>query len=779
MFIDSITRRLWLALPLLGSFLFVLSAPAQSPPDAAAQRAGPPIVHSIEVQYSGPMTVSRERVLAQMRTKVGQPYSEIVAEQDIRSLYGTGAVQNVRIFGQLEGEGIKVIVAIQTRANLREIQIDGATRVSAKRLRKDIGVKLNAPLNEDDLEKGRQKIFDLYQARGFNDVKISFRVEPIDAAKGTARVIYTVDEGVRGQIVNILFEGNRHFKDGILRKQMKTKRKTIISFLDKSGRLNETQLENDLDSVREYYQNHGYVDVVVREVRRERRANGAMNIIVVVDEGPLYRVGKISLVGYKATTEQRLRLFMKVKEGAIYSPKAIKDDAKAIADGYGAGGYVDLSVRTESAPARGGVIDLTYHLEEGQRSFVQRITITGNTRTKDKVLRREILISPGDVYNTVRVESSKKRLENLGYFSKVDTFPVDTDVGGRKDLDVEVEEKRTGSLNFGAGFSTIDSLVAFVELTQGNFDLFNWPQFTGGGQKFRLRLQAGTQRRDFELALTEPWFLDKPISLGGSVFYHEANYFSSVYDQRNYGLSVEVRKGLMPFLYAIFSYRLEHISILNLSADATPELRAETGATTKSQDTLSFVYDRRDSSLLTRTGERISYTTYVAGGPLGGNERIYGFDLEASKYFHFKWDTILVINAEVAGVDTWGVGKEPVKIFDKLFLGGANNLRGFNFRDVGPKDAHGEPLGGQSLARATIEYTFPIIEKARGALFYDTGFVNSGAYQYGFNNIASDVGFGIRLDLPVGPLRIDYGFPLQRAGNKGGGQFNFNVGYQF
>jgi outer membrane protein insertion porin family len=776
---SSIRRRL----PQFALVLFLAlcaatnSALAQSPPDAA-QRQGPPVVRSIDVQYYGPATISRSRVLAQMRTKIGQPYSNIIAEEDIRSIYKTGSVQNVRIFGQPEGDGVRVIVAIQTRSMLNEIQIDGATRVSPKQIRKNLGVKLNTPVREEDLEKGRQKIVDIYQARGFNDVDVQFRVEPIDEKRGTSRVIYTVDEGIKGAITLVRFEGNAHFPAKVLRKQMKTKKKTFISFIDKSGRLDRVQLQQDLDSLREFYQNRGYIDMVVQEVRKERTPSGALQIVVRIDEGAQYHVGKINIVGYKATTEQKIRALLKVKEGSVYSPKGIKDDAKAVADAYGTGGYVDLEIVPQSSLAHGGLIDITYRIEEGQRSFVQRINITGNTRTKDKVIRREVLIAPGDVFNTVRVETSKKRLENLGYFSKVETFPVDTGIEGRKDLVIQVEEKRTGSLNFGAGFSTVDSLIGFVELIQTNFDITNWPSFTGGGQKFRLRIQGGTERKDVDLVLTEPWFLDRPLALSGSAFYHEANYLSSIYDQREYGFSIDVRKSLSSFVYGDIGYRLTEFDIFNVDPTASPLIQAEAGNSLKSQVTGQLVYDRRDNPFLTRHGERITFTTYIAGGFLGGNEQIYGFDVEGSKYFHLPWDTILLLNGEVAGVQTWGNGNQ-VRIYDRLFLGGSNNLRGFEFRDVGPRDANGEPLGGKTLARATVEWTFPIIEKARGALFYDTGFVNADAYDFSTSHIASDVGFGLRLDLPIGPLRVDYGIPIQKDGRSGGGKFNFNVGYQF
>ena len=768
---------------------------------AVARGQGPPVVRSIDVRFTGPATVSKERILAQVRTAVGQVYSDQVVEQDIQNLYKMGAILNVRIFAQPEGDGVKVIVAVQTRSAVREIEIAGAQRIKAKRIRKEIGIRINSMVNEEELEKARQKIVDLYKARGFNDVDVQFRVEPIDERRGTARVVYTINEGVRGAIRSIRFEGNAHFSEKVLRKQMKTRGKTLIAFLDKSGRLDETQLQQDLDSVKEFYQNHGYIDVEVKEVRKERE-NGPMIITIAITEGTQYHVGKISISGYQATTEQKIRALLKMKEGAVYSPKALRDDAKAVADAYGSGGYVDTLIVPEGTPAGPGRIDVHYKIEEGDRFFVQRINVVGNTRTKDKVIRREVLIAPGDVFNTVRVDVSKKRLENLGYFSKVETYPDDTGVAGRKDLTVQVEEKRTGSFSFGGGFSTVDKLVGFAELTQGNFDLQNWPAFTGAGQKFRLRVQYGTQRKDFILIVTEPWFLDRPFSVSGQVFYSEANYLSSLYDQRDYGFVLEARKPLNSYMYGTLGYRLERLDIFNVASSISQDLAQELGAQTKSQIYTSVVFDRRDNPLLTRTGQRVTISPYVAGGFLGGNDQIYGWNMEASQYFHMWWDTILLLNGEIATVNNWGGGSD-VRIFDRLFLGGSNNLRGFDYRDVGPKDFNREPLGGKSMARTTVEWTFPIIEKARGAIFYDIGFVNPDAWDFSeqtqfipakprpigskkpprvpisYNNIASDFGVGIRLDLPIGPLRLDYGIPVQKAGTTGSGKFNFSVGYQF
>jgi outer membrane protein insertion porin family len=755
-----------------------------------------PIIRSIEVEYTGPATVSKERILAQMRTRVGQPYSDQVVEQDVEALYKTGAILNVRIFAEPEGDGVKVIVSVQTRSIVREIEIDGAQRIKAKRLRKEIQLKLNKPINEQQLEEARQKIIEVYQAHGFTDVTAQFRVDAIDEKRGTSRVVFTISEGAKGAVRRIHFEGNEHFSERVLRGQMKTKAKTLVSFIDKSGRLDEVQLQQDLDKIREWYQDHGYIDVEIKDVRRERSHNGPMILTIVIAEGPQYHVGKLTISGEKAATEEKIRALLKMKEGSVYSPKALHDDAKALADAYGSGGFVDLVISPEGTPAGPARIDVHYKIEEGDRSFLERVNIVGNTRTKDKVIRREVLIAPGDVFNTVRVDTTKKRLENLGYFSKVETYPEDTDVAGRKDLTILVQEKRTGSLSFGAGFSTIDQLVGFVELTQGNFDLMNWPSFTGAGQKFRLRIQYGTQRKDFVLNVTEPYFLDRKLSLGGQLFYSEANYLSTIYDQRNYGFSLEIRKPINAYIYATLGYRLQDIDIFNVSSSASPFIQSQKGSSVESEILTSLVFDRRDNPLLTRVGQRVSLSPYVAGGFLGGDTQIYGWDLEGSQYFHFKWDTILVINGELATVNQWGSGDE-VPIFDRLYLGGSNNLRGFNYRDVGPKDFNGEPLGGKSMIRATVEFTGPIVAKARWAIFYDTGLVNTDAWDFGehtlttarkpgstkppieFDNLASDIGVGVRLDLPIGPLRIDYGIPLQKAGNSGGGKFNFNVGYQF
>src|SRR6202011_187348 len=541
------------------------------------------------------------------------------------------------------------------------------------------------------------------------------------------------------------------------------------------------------------------VDAKVTDVKINRVNRKNVDIVIYIDQGPQYHVRAVTIQGLQVVTEPNFRKVIKVTEGKVFSPQKLQKDIKSVEDAYGVAGYADAKVNVQTTPAGPALVNLSYKVDEGIQSFVEHINISGNSRTKDKVLRREIILSPGDVFDTVRVDVSKKRLEGLQYFERVDTYASDTAVPGRKDLNVVVQEKRTGNLNFGLGFSTTDGLLGFAELAQGNFDITNWRTFTGAGQKFRARLQLGTQTKNASIELTEPYFLDQRLALGGRLFFDEYNYFSDVYDQRDYGFDIYLRKPITNFLSAKIDYTIQEIDIYNINSSLITQqlndlINQEGAYNLESRATLSFTYDTRDSAFLTRKGTRIDFSTYVAGGPLGGSVQVYGFDLDAAQYFHLPYDTILLLNGEVGTVENWGGSSSTGgigPIFGRLYLGGASNLRGFKFRDVGPKDDQGNPVGGTTLMRYTIEYTIPIIERVRAAVFYDGGFVNPGSWSFSPQKVPStkgkfsggfnqDIGVGVRLNLPIGPLRLDYGFPIQEDSfSSKSGQFQFSVGYQF
>jgi outer membrane protein insertion porin family len=754
------------------------AAQPQATPPTPTQRPAGPIVRQIEIQYAGPATLSRQRILTNMKTTVGQPYSEGTVEDDVRALYATGLVTNVRIYGEPLPDGVKVIVVVQTRVTLAGVNVVGNERVKTSRVRKEMALKINAPLDEQTLETARQKVVELYQKRGYPDIDVQYKVET-NEDRGTATVTYSISEGTKAIVKRILFSGNTAISSKRLKKEMKTKENNLIAFLTGAGRLNSAQLDEDVQKIKAMFQDNGYEDVQVTDVKINREKGPKyVDIDIYIDQGTQYHINAVTIDGLQVVTEANFRKVIKQKEGQVFSPQKLEKDIKAIEDAYGVAGYADAKVAVQTTPAGAGLVDLHYKIEEGIKSYVERINISGNTRTKDKVIRRELVLAPGDVFDTVRVDISKKRLEGLQYFEKVDTYASDTLVPGRKDLNVVVQEKRTGSLNFGLGFSSDQGLLGFAELSQGNFDILNWKTFTGAGEKFRVRVQIGTQEKQVTANFTEPYFLDKRLAVGTDLFYLDSSYFSNVYNERYYGFDVFLRQPITNFLAQKFQYRLQETDIYGITT-TDPLITSQAGSTLESRFTYTLTYDKRDNAFLTRKGTRVDFSVYVAGGPLGGDVQVYGFDLEGEQYFHLPFDTILLFDAEVASVANWGSGNK-IPIYDRLFLGGANNLRGFDFDRVGPKDSQGDDIGGNSLARLTIEYTIPIIDRVRFAVFYDTGFVNTQSWAFGTGGINSDYGAGLRLNLPIGPIRLDYGIPIQSDKfNNSTGRFQFSVGYQF
>jgi outer membrane protein insertion porin family len=766
--------------------------PGQQPPPPPSQPA--PIVRQIEIQYAGPATLSRQRILSNLKTTVGQPYSEQTIEDDVRALYATGLVTNVRIYGEPIPDGVKVIVVVQTRVTLTEVAIQGNQLIKTKRIRRELNLKTGGPLDEQVLEQARQKVVELYQKRGYPDTDVQYKVN-VNEDRGTATVTFAISEGQRAVVKDIRFYGNYAISAKRIQKEMKTKKNNMIGFLTGAGRLNNQTLDDDIQKIKELYQDNGYADIQVNDVKIDRLDKKNVAIDIYLTEGQQYHVGTVTINGLHIVTEPNFRKVIKVTEGKVFSPQKLQKDIKAVEDAYGVAGYADAKVNVQTTPAGPALVNLTYKVDEGGQSFVERINISGNSRTKDKVIRREIILAPGDVFDTVRVDISKKRLEGLQYFERVDTYASDTNIPGRKDLNVVVQEKRTGNLNFGLGFSTTDGLLGFAELSQGNFDIMNWKTFTGAGQKFRARVQLGTETKNASIELSEPYFLDQRLALGGRLFWDEYDYYSTVYNQRDYGFDIFLRKPITNFLSAKLDYTLQEIQLYDInssliSTEMQDIINQEGADNLESRVTLGLTFDDRDSAFLTRKGTRIDLTTYVAGGPLGGDVAVYGFDVDAAQYIHLPFDTILLLNGEVGVVSNWN-GDDIVPLFDRLYLGGASTLRGFKFRDVGPKDGNGDPIGGNTLARITVEYTIPIIERVRGAIFWDAGFVNPGSWSFspqkvptgngGFSGgLNQDIGIGVRLDLPIGPLRLDYGFPIEEdTWSSKSGQFQFSVGYQF
>jgi len=776
--------RMVLSLTLAAAALTPLAVKAQ------AQDFEGKTISEVAIRYIGQKNVDEAKLRNSMSTAAGQPYRTEKIDSDIKSLYESGLVTDVRFLAEPAGDRVRLIAEVTTRSQFVALGFVGNTVFDDKKLAKESKLKAGGILSDALILEGKRNLEKYYQGYGYPDVEISHRIQPSASGAGSD-LIYVINEGGKNEIHKIRFEGNHAFTSLELRKNMKTKEKSLLSWLTKSGRFDTGKLDEDVEAVLDFYRTKGYLRVSTPGVRREPVGDGKVDIVIPIVEGEKYTVAAVGFGTMTVFKPAELYPALTLNGGDAYSSKKMRADITMIRSYYGSRGYADAAVAPDIRDAGPNRVSITYHITEGSRFRVGQIRIEGNTKTKDKVIRREVPLKPGQYFNSVDLDTTKSRLTNLQYFSDVQVKGVPGSSGYR-DVDILVEEKKTGSVGVGVGFSSIDSVVGFVNLEQTNFDLFNPWSFTGGGQRFAMNLRLGSERSDFSVSLVEPWFLDRQLSLGTELFYHDANYFSTLYDQTNVGFSVFARRPLGSKGALKFEYKLEQVSIdldpsvAVLSAKSVlgggppSQFLAEQGDFMRSAISAEYVYDSRDSNLLPRNGEKLDISLSLAG--IGGDVNDVTFSAQGQKYWNLWGDSILSLNGEVAFVDSTNGGNVP--IFDRLFLGGGHTLRGYEFRGVGPRDAATtETIGGRSLAFVDTEYTIPIVESVRAAVFYDMGFVNAGAWDVSPSNLYSDVGIGIRLKLPISPLplALDYALPVSTPDNRAdkGGQFNFSLQSNF
>lgn len=738
-------------------------------------------ISELAIRYRGAKTVDEARLRNLMSTKAGTQYRAERLDNDIKTLFESGLVDDVRFLAEPVGESVRVIADVLTRDQINGVGFVGNTIFSDQKLAKESKLKAGGTMSDAQILEARRNLEEYYQGFGYPDVLITHRTQAT-GREGASDLIFVIDEGAKNEVRKIRFEGNSVFTTQDLKKEMKTKEKGWLSWLTKSGRFESGQLDEDLDAVLDYYRSKGYLRASSPGMRRDPVGDGRVDLVIPINEGEKYTVAGISFGRMTVFKPEELQPSMTLDGGDAYSSKKMRDDIRTIRSFYGSRGYADATVNPDIKDAGPNRVTIKYQISEGSRYRVGKVNVQGNTKTKDKVIRREVPLKPGDWFNTVELETTKARLENLQYFSDVQASGTPGGSGYR-DVDILVEERNTGSVGVGVGFSSIDNIVGFLTLEQSNFDITNPWNFTGGGQRFAMSLRAGSERSEFSVSLTEPWFLDRQLALGGELFFRQSTFFSDVYEQTNAGGSIFIRKPINDKSSVKLEYRLEQIGIDVDAIGAPPSAFAsEDGDFIRSAVTLSYLFDSRDSTITPRSGEKFDVSLSLAGGIFGGDVDTVTFSALGAKYWNLKWDTILSLSGELAFVDSIN-GNVPV--FERLFLGGGRTLRGFEFRDIGGlRDGPtGEVLGGQSLAFLSAEYTVPIIETVRAAVFCDVGYVNTGSWDIAPDDVYTDVGIGVRIRLPISPLplALDYAIPVSSPDSVAdrGGQFNFSLASEF
>ena len=731
-------------------------------------------VKSIDVQYVGSQTVAPERLLSHMSTRVGDKLTMAQVDEDVKSLYASGDVENVRILAEQVSGGVAVIVVAQTRAVYGGADFVGNTLIETSKLAGKVDLNVNKPIDEAVLQTAREEIQEMYRKKGFSEATVTYSIGA-PTAEGYSKVLFTIDEGSQGVLRNLEFVGNSAFTAARIKEQMSQKEKSITTIFGKGGSTDPETLAQDVRAIEDFYRDNGYLNARVVNVSRVRVDAKFVDVVLTIEEGQTYQVDSIGITGITVLDMQNDVLpYLKTEAGQSFAGNKLKDDIKVITDQYGRRGYAEARVTPRLDDAGDGSVRVVLEVTEGRAYKVGQVHIEGNDKTKDHVIRRELPLEPGQMYDTTKTDVTQRRLENMNYFSNVEIMPIDTSYIDEKDLLIRVVEKPTGTVNFGAGFSSIDNLTGFFEVTQSNFDLFDWPSFTGAGQRFRFSVRAGSERTDASISITEPWLFGNRLAFTTELYYRDLLFLSDQYDQTNYGAALSLRKSIGEFTYLVGDYRAEQVQI-DAEPTASPAFVAEEGDFFKSSLGASVVRDTRDNVFMPREGNKVSAGFEFAG--LGGDVDDTIATISAAQYFTLPHDIIISLNGE------FNRSTEGDHIFTRHFLGGANTLRGFDYRDVGPRDpVSGEVLGGKTSWYGTLEASIPVVEKIRFATFYDVGEVSDGPVGSIEGGLNSDWGVGLRLFvLGSAPVRLDYAFPLQTDtfNDEDGGRFQFTMGATF
>ena len=767
-------------------------------------------IREIEVKLVGPKTLSESFILQNLQVEKGILYDASSIDKSIRNLISTGSVDDVRVFldsDKSDENNVVLIFKVWTKSRIGKIYFNGNEKFSVRKLEKTISLKEGDLLDEATLKEDQNLVAEKYLEKGYWNSSIDVKIDRDDGLSPVT-ISYNIEEGQKRTISKILFEGNTYLETNKLLKVMETAPWRFWRFWSKRSKYRPQILEEDLEKLRETYRNEGFLDVKIDQasVKVNPVDKSDIELVIGVQEGKRSFFGTNSIVGNISIGIDELMGLSgkgekpKIETGEPYSPTLLSEERNRLRKKYGEKGYLDTRVRAIRTPnLTTNQIDLRFEITENNKFTVNSIKVRGNEKTKTIAIIRELALAPGETFDLLRMETSEARLRNTRFFEKVtlDDEPIasqDPELQNtRRNLVVDVKEGRTGHVSFGVGFSTLEKAMMFAEFRQGNFDIMKWRsphRLQGDGQKFRLRLKLGSRSNEARLAIEEPWFLNRRVAAGFEVFREKSDYYSSYYDEMRAGFEIYFRKRLFELVEGRAFYSYEDVLIDEIDSNAPFFIRrdAVNGEIKQliSKVGLTLSRDTRDSILFPKEGSILSLRKEFAGGIFGGDAEYGRLELQGARFIQTfdPMEQVLSVSGKTGTIGRFNGEEADVPFFERFFLGGPYNLRGWDYRDVGIDPAEGEPSGGNSYSYASLEYTFKVADPLRLALFYDAGYLRRGDFKMtpssGFEGWHDNWGFGVRIMVMGMPLRLDLGFPITDPSNTGGSpQFHFSGGSRF
>ncbi|ABA88500.1 outer membrane protein assembly complex protein YaeT [Syntrophotalea carbinolica DSM 2380] len=724
-----------------------------------------------QVVVEGNRRVERSYIEGVLTVSADKPITVADVDRNIQAIFKTGRFRDVSA-ELVERNGKQVLVFnVSERPLLRKIVFSGNSEIKTDKLGEMVNAQKIEFYRPQIIREGTEIIKRAYIQEGYYATEIEASVDINDRQEAT--ITFTIDEGDKVYVTDIQFEGNTVFKAKELKKAMLTKEKWFLSFITGRGGYNEEMTKVDRDILSDQYYNEGYIQVRVKgPIVNLLPDKKSIELLYEIEEGVQFFAGNLDISGDLLKDKQELLETMTLHKGAVFSRKVMREDMSKLNDLYADSGFAYVNVTPETqVNEQTRQVDITYDVEQGIRARIGRINISGNTRTRDKVIRRQVKLAEGETYSASLIKNSRRKINNLGYFDEVNLTTRKGDDLSLMDIDIDVKERATGSFSIGAGFSSVDGMMVQGSVSQDNF--------LGRGLRLDLSGSLGGSRTVYRVGLLDPYFLDRDLALGFDVYDTEREWTD--FDRDTTGGDIKLGLPITDDIRTFFVYRYEEKNITDVDDDASWTIRKQAGKHTLSSITASLSRNTTDFRPDPSRGNISELAIEYAG--LGGTERFIKYTADHRYFYPLPWGMVFSAHGQVGYIQEMGGKDAPLD--ERFFLGGMNSLRGFESREVGPREANDDGtdydfVGGVKEAVFNLELTFPLIKdmKMKGLVFFDTG--NAWADdETMFSEMRYSVGAGIAWNSPMGPLRFAWGYNLSPKEWEEPSAFDFSVGKNF
>jgi len=719
-----------------------------------------------DVLVEGNKRIETDAIKKYIKTKQGDILNAKKISEDLKSVYSMGYFEDIRIESNDKPEGKIIIFKVKEKPTIRVINIKGNKIYEDEEIKEYLNIRTGSILNIFKINSNIRRIEELYKEKNYHNIKVDYDLKQLE--HNQADLEFIIEEGEKVQIKEIIFEGNNAFDSDKLKGLMRTSEKGFFSWLTSSGELNIEDLNQDIARFSAFYNNTGYIHARIGEPKIEFKDKW-IYITIKIDEGPRFKVGKVDIEGDIVLSKEKLAQKLKIKKEDFFNREVVRNDVLALTDIYSDEGYAYAEIMPRIDKDFDQLtVNIIYVIKKGKQVYFEKIIIAGNTKTRDKVIRRELKVYEQELFSGRRLKRGMRNLYRLDFFEDIKVNTIKGSSDDRMILKIDVSEKPTGTFSFGGGYSSVENMFVMASISQRN--LF------GRGQILNLKGEIGGRTNRYTLSFTEPWLFDIPLSAGFDLYNWDRDYDS--YDKNSMGGGVRFGYPIYDFTRLYLSYKYEIGDISNIDEDASENIRKMEGENALSSISTILRYDSRDRVFNPTEGQNHSISMEYAG--IGGDIGFTKYLAETGWYIPMFWETVGFLHGEIGYVKESSGKKLPD--YERFYLGGMNSMRGFDWQDIHVTDKNGAEIGGETYIQFNIELVFPLIEKAGivGVIFYDTGNVYESAGSIKLGDMRQSAGFGFRWYSPIGPIRLENGYILDpEEGEDTGGRWDFTMGAAF